>query len=146
MARGDVPLRDIIAAYLIDRVEAQYSASSGYVTAFHEVAKQIRDGEAESAFAHGEIDDILARLGVKVPPTAEMDLIGAFERLTPQRRAEADRAATIGIITDGDPRREEMLDSLLARVRNEALEEAATEFDGVNKAHASWVRALKGSR
>ena len=57
-------MKDVIAAYIFDRAH-QYTPSSGYVTALCDLASDIRKGEAHAAFAHGELDDILARWGVK---------------------------------------------------------------------------------
>lgn len=59
------PTRDeIVAAYILDRAE-QYDASSGYVTAFADLAKAIQTGEARASYEHGELDDILRRLRSK---------------------------------------------------------------------------------
>lgn len=61
--------RDVIAAYIWDRAE-QYSEESGMRSAFYYLAKNIREGESEMAFAHGELDDIMTRFGYPAPKEA----------------------------------------------------------------------------
>lgn len=53
---------ETVMAWLLDRV-AQYSKDSGYHAFVGELVDGIREGEVEAAFQHGELDDILERLG-----------------------------------------------------------------------------------
>lgn len=48
----------VIAAYVRDRAH-QYVPSSGIHAALHDLAAQIRNGEAWDAYDHGELDDLL---------------------------------------------------------------------------------------
>lgn len=57
----------IAAAYALDRAE-QYENGSGIVSALEELSEQLARGEHCKAFAHGELDDILARVHWPVLP------------------------------------------------------------------------------
>jgi hypothetical protein len=50
----------VIAAYLRDRA-AQYNESSGSRCALEEVAAEVKIGEAQKAYEHGELDDLLKK-------------------------------------------------------------------------------------
>ncbi len=63
----------IIAAYVMDRAQ-QYDQGSGIVAALYQIAKDIRHGEADQAFQHGELDDILEKWRPREPGEGEAPL------------------------------------------------------------------------
>jgi hypothetical protein len=67
-ARESVRLREenarvdrAAAAYVLDRAE-QYNNSSGVRAMLEEIAEGLRTGQHREAAAHGELDDLIARM------------------------------------------------------------------------------------